>query len=188
MNGSRLLAAVLVCLVPTVAAGQADDPDLAAALADGDDDHERHAQEAVNEIPSRVLRDLNARGDRQIDASLAVHARAFLVALQRGNIDALTLLSRVPFHFEGEVATTDEAVKQGWRSALQGKNLESTRLFDIDLLSPEEMTAKYGRPPERLASWPLKGAMIAVANLDGHPVVVLWKRSGQGWQALAFHD
>ena len=187
MNGSRLLAAVLICLVPTVAAGQASNPDLAAALAAGEDDHQGHAHE-VAEPPPRPVRGSGAQGDRQIDTSLAVHARAFLVALQRGNIDALTLLSRVPFLFEGEAATTEDAVKQGWRSALQGKNLESTRLFDIDLLSPEEMATKYGRPPERLDSWPLKGAMIAVANIDGHPVVVLWKRSGQGWQALAFHD
>lgn len=168
MNGSRLLAALLVCLLPS------------AALAQDEHGHEAHA-------PAPVRSGVGG-SQKQVDTLLAVHARALMVAIQQGNVEALTLLSKVPFYFEGQQASTADELKKGWLAALQGKSLESTQLFDIELLTPEEMTEKYGRPPERLANWPLKGAMVSIANLDGHPVVVLWRRAGQGWQALAFHD
>jgi hypothetical protein len=58
----------------------------------------------------------------------------------------------------------------------------------VTLVSPEEMAAKYGKPPERLSSWPMKGGTLSVGNLGGHAAVVLWRKNGALWQAVGFHD
>ena len=108
--------------------------------------------------------------------------------MARGDADSLSLLCKLPFYFESRLASTPEELKREWSSALTGKSLEVAKLYDIELLTAEEMTEKYGRPPERLSAWPLKGGMLSVANIDGHPVIVLWRKAGHGWLAHGLHD
>jgi hypothetical protein len=115
-------------------------------------------------------------------------AKNFYLALLARNTDLLTSLCKPPFFFEGKAAYTPEEVRKRWAGSLSNEPLETVRLHDVEVLTPEEMVQKYGKAPERLAAWPLRGNMITVGNLSGHPAVVLWKKTGSGWAALGFHD
>jgi hypothetical protein len=120
--------------------------------------------------------------------SVAGAARAYYVALLSKDVDRLMSLSRAPFYFESRAVSSHEEIKRRWASALANQPLESLRLLDIEVLSHEEMIKKYGKAPERLSAWPAGGGIYTVGNLSGHAAVVLWRRNGNAWQALAFHD
>lgn len=122
------------------------------------------------------------------EESVSSAARAFYLALLSKDVDRLAAMSRAPFYFESRAVSSPEEIKKRWASALSSQPLESLRLLDVEVLSPEDMSKKYGKPPERLAAWPAGGGTYTVGNLSGHAAVVLWRRSGSGWQALAFHD
>ncbi len=120
--------------------------------------------------------------------SLPLVAHELYTALLAKNVDRLAALSRAPFYFESRVASSPEEIKKRWASALSIQPLERLRLYDIDVLSPEEMVKKHGKPPERLSGWPLSGSTVTIGNFSGHAAVVLWRKSGNAWQAIAFHD
>ena len=196
MKGPCLLAATLACLLPALtraqpAAPQAADPQVAAQPEPSP--AKRPAATlfpkafAPKPVPAPAPAS-SASAKKTVDPTLALHARAFFLALARGDADSLSLLCKLPFYFESRLASTPEELKREWSSALTGKSLEVAKLYDIELLTAEEMTEKYGRPPERLSAWPLKGGMLSVANIDGHPVIVLWRKAGHGWLAHGLHD
>lgn len=137
---------------------------------------EEHAQPAAGE------------GTRKPDQQLPQAAREFYRALVNRDAETLSALCRPPFYFEGKAAQTGEEIKRRWSSFLQGKGLSTAHLYGIDVFTPEEMAARHGKAPEKLAEWPLRGAMLSVGNVEGHAVIVLWRRGTQGWQAAAVHD
>lgn len=128
----------------------------------------------------------DARGSGP-DGLLAA-AHELYTALLAKNVDRLAALSRAPFYFESRAASSPEEIKKRWASALSTQPLESLRLYDIEVLSPEDTVKKHGKPPERLSGWPLSGSTLTIGNLSGHAAVVLWRKSGNAWQAVAFHD
>jgi hypothetical protein len=144
----------------------------------------------VEAAPEAKSAEVKAAPERRSSAEegIASVARAYYVALLSKDVDRLVSLSRAPFYFESRAVSSPEEIKKRWASALANQPLESLRLLDIEVLSHEEMIKKYGKPPERLAAWPAGGGTYTVGNLSGHAAVVLWRRNGNGWQALAFHD
>jgi hypothetical protein len=194
VKGPCLLAAILACLLPTLTHAQP------AAAQPAAQPEPSTAKEPAATAPSSALYPKafaqkpsppaapSASAKKGVDPSLALHARAFFLALMRGDANSLALLCKLPFHFESRPVSTPEELKRGWSSALMGKSLASAKLYDVELLTADEMIEKYGRPPERLSAWPLKGGMLSIANIDGHPVIVLWKKSGQSWFAYGLHD
>jgi hypothetical protein len=157
--------------------------DGAAALAPRASAQPPETSQAARPAAARV-----ASERRSSEESILSAAQAFYTALLAKDVDRLATLSRAPFHFESRVANSPEEIKKRWASALSSQPLESLHLHDIEVLGPEEMVKKYGKPPERLAAWPMSGATLTVGNLSGHAAVVLWRKGGNGWQALAFHD
>lgn len=173
MKGSRLLAAIVACLLlPSLAAAQAE-PTPAAAQAP--------ASPVASPAGETKLK-------KPADPVLAAVARAFYATLLHRDAEALILLCRPPFFFEAQAANTPEELKERWTAVLQARSFDAARLYDVEIFTPEELTEKYGKPPEKLAAWPLKGALISVGNIDGHPLLVLWKKSGAAWAAVGFHD
>lgn len=124
------------------------------------------------------------------DAVLDTAAKDFYTRLLAKDIEGLNVLCRSPFFFEGKAAGSSDDVKRRWSQTLENKALEGQRLYDIQYFTPEEMVAKYGKAPDKLAGWNIsKGNMLSVANLGGRASVVLWvKRSPKEWQAAGFHD
>lgn len=120
--------------------------------------------------------------------SVASAARAYYAALLSKDVDRLVSLSRAPFYFESRAVISPEDIRKRWANALANQPLESLRLLSIEVLNHEEMSKKYGKPPARLAAWPAGAGTYTVGNLSGHAAVVLWRRNGNAWQAMAFHD
>ena len=109
-----------------------------------------------------------------------------IVDWSRGN---LVVSVRAPFYFEGKEVTSIDEVRKRWARALAGLGTGPMVLYGIELLSWDEMVKKYGKPPERLSEIPSKGAMVAVANINGQPKVAVLHKEGNGtWQVFAFHD
>ncbi len=122
------------------------------------------------------------------DQLLALSSRTFYTALLEKNVEILAQLCKAPFFFEGRAVGTDAEMKARWSNLIGGEPLEGVSLYDIELLSLEEMTQKYGKPPDRLRAWSMQGAIFSVANLSGHATVVMWRKFGDKWLALGFHD
>jgi hypothetical protein len=125
---------------------------------------------------------------KPVDESLGATAHLFYEALLRKDVETLAGLSRAPFFFEGKQAQSNEEIKKRWLAALQGKAVQDLKLYGIDTFTAEEMVEKYGKAPEKLREWPIKGGMLTVGNLSGHAAVVLWRQNGKAWQAQGFHD
>jgi len=101
---------------------------------------------------------------------------------------SLAVVSQVPFLFEDRTVDAPQKMRELWETYVQDERVGNLKVEAIEVLSPEEMVAKYGTPPAKLAAWPLKGNMISVGNLSGHAVVTVWKKIGERWHAVAFHD
>lgn len=184
----RLVATFLCLLSVTAASAQeapaeagsekaADEPGAPARKAPGPPP----AQQASHSEESKP-------GKKGADSALSTAAQAFYRALAARDVDAVASLCRAPFFFEGKSVGSAEEIRRKWSEALQGRALPDLELDDVELLSYEEMVARFGRPPEKLSGWPIKGAMLSVGNLAGHAAIVLWKKNGQAWQAFGFHD
>jgi hypothetical protein len=125
---------------------------------------------------------------KSVDPVLEALTRSFYEALLARNIDALMLVCRPPFHFEALLAHSTDELRRRWTSSLQGRSLHRGEFQGFEVLTPEEMVQKYGKAPEKLAGWSTRGGMLSVGNLGGRAAIVLWRRAGASWQAVAFHD
>jgi hypothetical protein len=141
------------------------------------------AAEAPEPIPCPVPPGLKGEA-----AAAFAPACSFLKAVAAREPQALSDLIHAPFFFEGKsVAGRDEVLKR-WATLLG--ELRSTRatVYGVEIYSAEEMIKKYGKPPAKLDAVPLRGAMIAVGNIDGHATVLALRKDQGAWTVFAFHD
>ncbi len=129
-----------------------------------------------------------AKAEVRSSDNLAEAARDFFERLLRRDTEGAVAYCRTPFFFEGKAVNTTDEVRRRWADAINSRAVERLTLYGIEVLTPEQMEAKYGKPPSKLGNWPTRGGMITVANLSGQAAVMLWKKSGNGWTAIAFHD
>jgi hypothetical protein len=118
-------------------------------------------------------------------------ARAFFTDLIQG--DARRLVGEdcgLPFYVEDRKFSGGEELLQEWLKNLRDKRTDLLTLYGIEVLTPQEMEKKYGKPPARLANvpWKLPHTLIAVANLSGHAAVVILTAEVQGWRVVGYHD
>jgi hypothetical protein len=123
-----------------------------------------------------------------VEDDLVEAAHQYYLAILSKNSEKLALLSRAPFFFEGKPVNSESDIKRTWENSLANQPLEGLRLSGVAFYTPEEMAARFGKPPDKLSGWPMKGGMLSVANLSGHAAIVLWRKNGALWQAFAFHD
>jgi hypothetical protein len=144
---------------------------------------------APTEVQAPTGADQNAKTAlRPEEEELLQVARLFFVKLLKRDTEGASNLCRTPFFFEGKAVNSADDLKRRWAAAINSRPAERLVLYGIDVLTPEAMEAKYGKAPTKLASWPIKGGMFTVANLSGQAAVVLWKKNGSAWAAIAYHD
>jgi hypothetical protein len=61
-------------------------------------------------------------------------------------------------------------------------------LLDLELLPAAEASARFGKPPRRIAALVQPGTWVAAANLSGRPTFVFFARQGGTWMATGLHD
>ena len=128
---------------------------------------------------------------RELEASRApayTTACTFFTALASRNVDGLMPTVKAPFFFEGTSVGAIDGVGHRWVQLLGDLGNGSAHFYGMQLYSYDEMVKKYGKPPAKLAKVPLRGAMIAVGDLNGRAEVVALVRQGERWAVFAFHD
>jgi hypothetical protein len=118
-------------------------------------------------------------------------ARTVFLALIQGDTKAVADSSAVPFVLEDQRITDANTLIDEWARNLRSRRMDLLVLYGIEVLTPEQMEAKYGKPPARLQSFPWRGAgtFIAVGNLSGHPAVAVFREVKRGqFRLIAFHD
>jgi hypothetical protein len=113
---------------------------------------------------------------------------AVIRALLAKDLDALSRLTPVPFSFDGAEAATRAAVRQRWAALLERYPIDQLELRGVEVLSYDELVARYGKPPVRLQRLPIQGAQAAIIDLNGKGAVLLWRRRAKGFQLFAISD
>jgi hypothetical protein len=96
-----------------------------------------------------------------------------------------------PFMLEDRRVDRPDDLRGIWQKALRTHRTDLLRLYDVEILTPQEMEKKYGTPPRRLQSWNWRGGgvgYLAVGNLSGHAAVIMLKQVGAAWQVVGYHD
>jgi hypothetical protein len=95
---------------------------------------------------------------------------------------------RAPFYFEGKPVSSADEIARRWTQLLG--ELQDTRanFYGLEILSYDDMVKKYGKPPAKLDNVPLRGATLAVGNLDGYANIIALKKDGPLWTVFAFQD
>jgi hypothetical protein len=118
---------------------------------------------------------------------VAAAARRFAEALLARSPAELTALCAPSFSFDGHSASGAEQVRARWEEVLAARDGVHEVLLDLAVLPAAEAQARLGKPPKRLAALLSPGAWVAVADLSGRPLVIVFARQGSGFVATAIH-
>jgi hypothetical protein len=126
-----------------------------------------------------------APGER---AQVAAAAARFFEALLARRAGDLAAQSSPGFSFDGRAARGAEEVRGRWSEAVARHDGATHALLDLELLPAAEASARFGKPPRRIAALLQPGSWVAVANLSGRPTFVFFARQGGSWVATGLHD
>jgi hypothetical protein len=118
-------------------------------------------------------------------------ARAFFEGLVGGDANDVVPHLALPFQLDGKRLNDKDQVFEAIASALREKRTDLLTLYGVELLSPQEMEKRYGKPPARLAQLPYRAGhtLIAIGNLSGHAgVAVLHEMMPNHWAVIAYTD
>jgi len=119
-------------------------------------------------------------------------ANQFLMHLLRKNWDAMLELAAFPFWLESKTFPSPQALREEWEKQLSQKHLDDYEVRGIEVLTLEQMKARFGPPPERLGKL-LQGRnthLFAIANVSRRAVVLLLQPPSRDatFKVVAFHD
>ena len=119
-----------------------------------------------------------------------VSARHFFTDLINADPTAILAHCGFPFMLEDRRVDRPDELRADWVKSLHSKRTDLLKLYDLEVLTPQEMVKKFGAPPRRLSSWGFRApnTFVGVANLSGHAAVVVLKQVGAAWQVVAYHD
>lgn len=117
-----------------------------------------------------------------------VNACTFFDGIANRHLPDVVDITRAPFYFEGKPVQSVDETRKRWRELLAGLDRSPAPFYGLDLYTYDEMVKKYGKPPAKLEGVPLRNAVIAVANIDGHAEIAALRREGHDWVVFAFHD
>jgi hypothetical protein len=119
-----------------------------------------------------------------------VVARGFFQDLISGDTNRLVARSGYPFFMEARRVDRPEDLRGQWSRALRSRRTDLVKLYSVEVFTPADMEKKYGKPPQRLSSWPLRTGTtyLVVGNLSGHAAILLLRQAGAAWQVVGFHD
>jgi len=121
---------------------------------------------------------------------VAEEARVFFALLLTGDVRALSFRLDLPFQLEGRRFGDNEELVSEWVRSLRQRRTDLVTLYDIEVLTPEEMERKHGAPPKRLGTLDYRGpnTYVAVANLSGRAAVAVFRISQGAVKAVAYTD
>jgi hypothetical protein len=119
---------------------------------------------------------------------VAATAARFFDALLGRRAAALAALCAPSFSFDGHAAGGADKVKGRWSEIVARQQGAAYALQGMEVLSAAEATARYGKPPKRIASLVSPGSFVAVASLSGRPTLVFFSRQSGAWLATGIHD
>ena len=73
--------------------------------------------------------------------------------------------------FAAAAGTPRQDTARHWAKLLNDLGEAPATLYGLEAYTYDDMVKKYGKPPAKLENVPLRGAIIAVANVDGRPQV-----------------
>ncbi|SEM14793.1 hypothetical protein SAMN05444354_11289 [Stigmatella aurantiaca] len=132
-----------------------------------------------------------AASDAEIRSQVKTEARAIFENLLMGDVRSFAEELLYPFQLEDKRYGTAPELVTAWVKQLRQKRTDLVTLYGIEVLSLAEMEKKYGKPPARLGLGALKEPDLyaAVANLSGHPAVLLFRAPREGLpHAFAYTD
>lgn len=134
--------------------------------------------------------DLGAYSNLTDEDQVKVTARRFFEDVVAGNAGAAVGHAGFPFLLENRRFDRPDELRTEIARHLRSKRTDLLKLYDVEVLTPQDMEKKYGKAPARLNSWPLKApkTYLAVGNLSGRAVVLLFRQAGLAWQAVGWHD
>ncbi|MGA9526351.1 MAG: hypothetical protein WBV82_33165, partial [Myxococcaceae bacterium] len=116
------------------------------------------------------------------EEQVALAARDFFVRLLAGDARSISERAALPFQLESSRYLDQQALFDAWLKALRNKRTDLLTLNGIEVLLPEDMEKKYGKPPARLQSLPWRApkTWIAVANLSGRAAIAVFRERKEG--------
>jgi len=118
---------------------------------------------------------------------VAAAARRFAEALLSRRAAEVAALCAPTFSFDGRTSSGADAVRARWEEVLASRDGGPDALLDLAVAPASEAQARLGKPPKRIAALLASPSWVAVANLSGRPVVVVFARQASGWVATAIH-
>jgi hypothetical protein len=120
-------------------------------------------------------------------------AHSFFDDVIAGDARSIVLHSGYPFYLEDRRLELPDELHDEWLKNLRSKRTDLLTLYDIEVLTPQEMEKKYGKPPARLKNLPWNtGAktFIAVGNLSGHACIAVYREAQipHHWQIVGYTD
>ncbi|HTP52054.1 MAG TPA: hypothetical protein VMK42_15270 [Anaeromyxobacteraceae bacterium] len=114
---------------------------------------------------------------------VAAAALRFAQALASRRATEVAGLCAQNFSFDGHTTSGAEGVRARWQEILGSREGGPEALLDLAVLPASEAQARLGKPPRRIAPLVTGASWVAVANLSGRPVVIVFGRQGGGWVA-----
>ncbi|SES99473.1 hypothetical protein [Stigmatella erecta] len=132
-----------------------------------------------------------AASDAELRSRVKSEARAIFENLLMGDVRSFAEELLYPFQLEDKRYATAPELVTAWVKQLRQKRTDLVTLYGIEVLSLAEMEKKYGKAPARLGLGALKEPDLyaAVANLSGHPAILLFRAPREGLpHAFAYTD
>jgi hypothetical protein len=132
-----------------------------------------------------------AGSEQELRTRVKTEARAIFENLLMGDVRSFAEELLYPFQLEDKRYATAPELVTAWVKQLRQKRTDLVTLYGIEVLSLAEMEKKYGKAPARLGLGALKEPELyaAVANLSGHPAILLFRAPKEGIpHAFAYTD
>jgi hypothetical protein len=132
-----------------------------------------------------------AGSEQELRNRVKTEARAIFENVLMGDVRSFAEELLYPFQLEDKRYATAPELVTAWVKQLRQKRTDLVTLYGIEVLSLAEMEKKYGKAPARLGLGALKEPELyaAVANLSGHPAILLFRAPKEGVpHAFAYTD
>jgi hypothetical protein len=146
-----------------------------------------HSHPTVPGLPPTSGADSKLTAEEYARKLVRTEARFIFENLISGDARSAAADLGYPFQLEDKRYNTAEELVAVWVKQLRQKRTDLITLYDVEVLSMEEMEKKYGKSPARLGLGNLKepGIYAAVGNLSGRAAVLLF-RAPKGTDPVAF--
>jgi hypothetical protein len=109
-------------------------------------------------------------------------------ALLASDVEQLAALCPAGFAFDGRQAWSQADVRAEWTRTLGRRALTGAKVLGVEVVGYDEMLKRYGPPPERWSKINLAGTRIAIVDLQGRELLVIFRKRGDVWVPMGVSD